>query len=153
MATLVEALEACEFETIVCTDPHSYNIFTNEYPEIDFEEFADDPMLEAPIEGYWNEDGEIAVKHYTQLVQELIAKDRLEVPARLEYAVTYHDPYHLGRYDGKFEAPRELVAATGAELHEMPRNRADSFCCGGRRTLVRPRRGTEAKRGAAPRGF
>ena len=130
-ATLVEAFEACEFETIVCTDPHSYNTFTNEYPEIDFEEFADDPMLEAPIDGHWNEDGEIAVKHYTQLVQELIAEDRLEVPTRLEYAVTYHDPCHLGRYNGEFEAPRELIAATGAELHEMPRNRADSFCCGG----------------------
>jgi len=130
-ATLVEAFEACEFETIVCTDPHSYNTFTNEYPEIDFEEFADDPVLEAPIEGHWNEDGEIAVKHYTQLVQELVAEDRLEVPARLGYAVTYHDPCHLGRYNGEFEAPRELIAATGAELHEMPRNRSDSFCCGG----------------------
>ncbi len=49
---LARVLEACEFETIVCTDPHSYNTFTNEYPEIDFEEFADDPMLEAPIEGH-----------------------------------------------------------------------------------------------------
>ncbi len=65
------------------------------------------------------------------MVQELIAEDRLEVPARLEYTVTYHDPCHLGRYNGEFEAPRELIAATGAELHEMPRNRSDSFCCGG----------------------
>ena len=130
-ATLIEAFEACEFETIVCTDPHSYNTFTNEYPEIDFDEFADDPMLEAPIEGHWNEDDEITVRHYTQLVQSLVAEDRLEIPAELSYTVTYHDPCHLGRYNGEFEAPRELIRATGADLEEMPRNRSDAFCCGG----------------------
>lgn len=31
----------------------------------------------------------------------------------------------------EFEAPRDLVRRTGASLHEMPRNRSNSFCCGG----------------------
>jgi Fe-S oxidoreductase len=126
----VAAFEDCEFETVVCTDPHSYNTIRNEYPEIDFGEFADDPMLEAPIDGYWNADGGIDVAHYTQVVEDLVGAGRLEL-GDLDRTVTYHDPCHLGRYNGEYEAPRELVRATGVELAEMPRNREDSFCCGG----------------------
>jgi len=130
-ATLVEAFQDCEFETVVCTDPHAYNTIANEYSEIDFGEFADDPMLAAPVDGYWNEDDEIDIHHYTQTVQHLVESGQLTVPATLDYTVTYHDPCHLGRYNGEFEAPRDLVRETGCELHEMPRNRKDSFCCGG----------------------
>ncbi|MFC7071864.1 (Fe-S)-binding protein [Halovenus rubra] len=128
---LIGAFENCEFETIVCTDPHSFNTITNEYSEIDFGEYADDPMMEVPVEGYWNADGSYDVKHYTQVVASLAESGTLDVPGALEYTVTYHDPCHLGRYNDVFEAPRELVVETGCDLHEMPRNRADSFCCGG----------------------
>jgi Fe-S oxidoreductase/nitrate reductase gamma subunit len=128
---LIEAFQQCEFERVVCTDPHSYNTIENEYSEIDFGEFADDPMLEAPVEGYWNENGEIDVAHYTQVVEELVETGQLAVPGSLDYTVTYHDPCHLGRYNDEYEAPRELVRETGCELVEMPRNRSDSFCCGG----------------------
>jgi len=128
-ATLVERFEDCEFEKVVCTDPHSYNTFENEYPEVDFEKFADDPMLAADVDGSW--DG-APVYHWTQAVEELVADDRLGLDGdELDYTVTYHDPCHLGRYNDEYEAPRELVRATGCELVEMPRNRADSFCCGG----------------------
>jgi Fe-S oxidoreductase len=87
-------------------------------------------MLEAPIDGYWNADGGIDVAHYTQVVEDLVGAGRLEL-GDLDRTVTYHDPCHLGRYNGEYEAPRELVRATGVELAEMPRNREDSFCCGG----------------------
>ena len=130
-AQLIGAFEDCEFETVVCTDPHSFNTITNEYPEIDFGEYADDPMMEVPLEGYWNADGSIDVAHYTQVVADLAESGALDVPAALDYTVTYHDPCHLGRYNDVFEAPRDLVGQTGCDLHEMPRNRADSFCCGG----------------------
>ena len=130
-AQLIGAFEDCEFETVVCTDPHSFNTITNEYPEIDFGEYADDPMMEVPLEEYWNADGSIDVAHYTQVVADLAESGTLDVPAALDYTVTYHDPCHLGRYNDVFEAPRDLVEQTGCDLHEMPRNRADSFCCGG----------------------
>ena len=130
--TLIDSFEACEFETIVCTDPHSYNTFANEYPEVDFEEFADDPMMEFDVEGSWNADGETDVYHWTQAVEELVGAGRLGLDGtELDYTVTYHDPCHLGRYNDEYEAPRELIRATGCDLHEMPRNRANSFCCGG----------------------
>jgi Fe-S oxidoreductase/nitrate reductase gamma subunit len=130
--TLVSSFEACDFEKIVCTDPHSYNTFLNEYPEVDFEEFADDPMMPFEREEPWNPDGEIEVYHWTQVIEELATRRALDLRGdELDYTVTYHDPCHLGRYNDEYEAPRELVRMTGCELHEMPRNRADSFCCGG----------------------
>jgi Fe-S oxidoreductase/nitrate reductase gamma subunit len=125
---MVESFEDCEFDAVVCTDPHSYNTFQNEYPEVDFEEYADDPMMEFDVESW---DG-AEVHHWTQVVEELVNDGRLGLSGdELDYTVTYHDPCHLGRYNDEYEAPRELVRATGCELVEMPRNREDSFCCGG----------------------
>ncbi|MFC7140903.1 heterodisulfide reductase-related iron-sulfur binding cluster [Halosimplex aquaticum] len=127
-ATLVDAFDECEFEKIVCTDPHAFNTFANEYPELDFQEFADDPMMEVPDENWAG----APVFHWTQVVEDLVDDGRLGLRGdELDYTVTYHDPCHLGRYNGEYEAPRELVRATGCELAEMPRNRDDSFCCGG----------------------
>jgi Fe-S oxidoreductase len=108
------AIDACEYDRIVTTDPHAYNTFKNEYPEFD-----------APA---WTAED---VFHYTQVVRELVEDGRLDVPATLDDDVTYHDPCHLGRYNGEYAAPRTLIEATGCTIHEMPRNRADSFCCGG----------------------
>lgn len=128
----VETFADCEFEKIVCTDPHSYNTIKNEYPEVDFAEFADDPMMPFDREEPWNPEGEIDVFHWTQVVEELVEAGRLGLSGdELDYTVTYHDPCHLGRYNDEYEAPRELISATGADLHEMPRSRDDSFCCGG----------------------
>jgi len=106
------AFQSCEFDEIVCTDPHSYNTFTHEYPEM-ADEF------------------DYPVSHYTEVVERLVREGRLDVPATLDRTVTYHDPCHLGRMNDVYEAPRELVRATGATLAEMPRNRSNSFCCGG----------------------
>ncbi|AJF25585.1 Fe-S oxidoreductase [Haloarcula sp. CBA1115] len=110
-----EAILDCEFQSIVTTDPHAYNTFMNEYPEFEACEWGEDDVF-----------------HYTQVVADLADAGALGLSGtELDYTVTYHDPCHLGRYNGEFEAPRDLIHATGADLHEMPRNRDDSFCCGG----------------------
>ena len=49
---------------------------------------------------------------------------------RLSYRVTYHDPCHLGRFQGEYDAPRRILELLGCTLLEMPRNRDNSFCCG-----------------------
>jgi Fe-S oxidoreductase len=111
----VGVMADCDFETVVCTDPHSYNTFTHEYPET-----AAEMGLEF----------DYPVVHYTAVLRTLVAEGRLDL-GTVDRTVTYHDPCHLGRYNGVFETPREVVRATGVDLVEMPRNRDDSFCCGG----------------------
>jgi Fe-S oxidoreductase/electron transfer flavoprotein alpha/beta subunit len=101
--------KAKPFKRIITTDPHSYNTIKNEYPAF----------------------GEIApIEHYTSVLADLLASGRLTVKKPLNKRVTFHDPCHLGRLNGGYEAPRKVLELIGCELIEMPRNRDNSFCCG-----------------------
>ncbi|MBL6931739.1 MAG: 4Fe-4S dicluster domain-containing protein [Rhodospirillales bacterium] len=112
------------FTRIITTDPHSYNTLKNEYPE-----FGD----VAPIE------------HYSSVLADLLRTGRLKVTKPLNRRVTFHDPCHLGRLNGGYEAPREVLRSIGCEIIEMPRNRDNSFCCGagGGRIWIPDQQGTE----------
>jgi Fe-S oxidoreductase len=71
------------------------------------------------------------VYHFTQYVNKLIKEKKLKFTKEIKAKVTYHDPCHLGRHGGEFEAPREVLKKIpGVELVEMPRNRMGSRCCG-----------------------
>jgi Fe-S oxidoreductase/electron transfer flavoprotein alpha/beta subunit len=98
-----------EFRRIITTDPHSYNTIKNEYPEFG---------QTRPVE------------HYSSVLADMLKSGRLKVVNPLNKKVTFHDPCHLGRLNGGYEAPREVLRAIGCEIVEMPRNRDNSFCCG-----------------------
>ncbi|MFB6134995.1 MAG: heterodisulfide reductase-related iron-sulfur binding cluster [Halanaeroarchaeum sp.] len=109
----IETLRDADFETLVTTDPHSFNTFRNEYGEF----------------GWENGD---SVQHYSQVVEDLVESGALPIDTTdLDRTVTFHDPCHLGRYNDEYEAPRAVLDSTGVTVDEMPRNKADSFCCGG----------------------
>ena len=44
--------------------------------------------------------------------------------------ITFHDPCYLGRANGEYEAPREVLSKLDAELVEMKRCKTKGLCCG-----------------------
>lgn len=108
-AANVKALAGAAFQSIVTTDPHSFNTIRNEYPDFG---------------------GRYEIQHYTTLVLKLLQEGRLKLARKLGLRVTFHDPCHLGRFNKGYEAPRDILRLLGCELVEMGRCRANSFCCG-----------------------
>ncbi len=104
-----QAFAKARFRAIVTTDPHTLNALKNEYP--------------------WN-GNRVPVKHYTEVLAELVAAGRLPLKKKLAGRVTFHDPCYLGRYNGIYEPPRRVLRALGLEVVEMPRTREHSHCCG-----------------------
>jgi Fe-S oxidoreductase len=88
---------------------------------------------------------ELQVVHHTQLLNQLVREGRLIPVNKSEKSLTYHDPCYLGRHNQVFEAPRELLNATGVTITEMPRNQERSFCCGagGGRMWMEEKLGTQ----------
>ena len=95
---------------ILVSSPHCYHTFRNEYPEfkVNFE-----------------------VVHISQYLFQLIHEGRLKPTKEYGKKVTYHDPCYLGRHNGIYDEPREVLKKIpGLELREMTESREDSLCCG-----------------------
>ncbi len=106
----IEAMNGYNVKKIVATCPHGYNILKKEYS---------------------NFGGNYEVYHHTEIIADLIAKRKISFKKPVERLFTYHDSCFLGRYNGIYEQPREILRAVpGVKLAEMERNRERSFCCG-----------------------
>ena len=110
----LDVLAQYKFKKIVTTDPHAYHCLRNEYGD-----FGSQAL-----------DG-VEVLHHTTFLNELVQQGSLKLDSFTGGTVTYHDPCYLGRYNGEYEAPRELLRSLGIEIAEMERSGFRSRCCGG----------------------
>jgi heterodisulfide reductase subunit D len=109
--TNIQVLNGYEVKRIVTTCPHCFNILKNEYPELG---------------------GNYEVLHHSQFIQNLLEEGRITVEGGQFKGkkITFHDPCYLGRANGVYEAPREVLAKLDAELTEMKRCKERGLCCG-----------------------
>lgn len=95
---------------IVATCPHCFNTLKNEYPVLG---------------------GHYEVIHHTQLLELLIKDGRIKIKEDASKpSITYHDSCYMGRVNGVYEVPRNVLEAIKVELKEMPRHGSNGLCCG-----------------------
>ncbi|MEZ5072559.1 MAG: (Fe-S)-binding protein [Bacteroidales bacterium] len=107
----IEILNGYEVQKILTCDPHAFNTFKNEYPDLG---------------------GSYEVIHHTQFLRDRIADGGLAIPAGAlsGLVLTYHDPCYLGRANKEYQAPRAVLDALSSRTREMKRNRSFALCCG-----------------------
>jgi len=105
----VESLNGYGPKKIVVNCPHCFNTIKNEFPQFG---------------------GQYEVIHAAELVQQLIASGRLQVPPEFRKKTVYHDSCYYGRFNEIYDEPRTVLAKTGADVKEMHRNKHFGMCCG-----------------------
>ena len=106
----VETLNGLGVKKIVAQCPHCLNTLKNEYPAFG---------------------GSFEVVHHTELLAGLLAQGRLQLSNGSTPRVAYHDSCYLGRYQGEYQKPRDVLRAVpGVTVLEASRNKSKSLCCG-----------------------
>ncbi len=97
--------------TVVTTCPHCFNTLKNEYPDFDLE---------------------VEVVHHTDFLLGLVAEGKLRPKNAVTGRVVYHDSCYLGRYNGVYDPPREILKnIPGVELVEPEYwTKQRGLCCG-----------------------
>ncbi len=124
--TNIEVMNAYEIKKVVTACPHCFNTLKNEYPGLG---------------------GTYEVVHHTQFLSQLLEEGRISLEGGQFKGkrITFHDPCYLGRANGVYEAPRELIRKLDAELVEMKNCKKKGLCCGagGAQMFKEPEKGNK----------
>ena len=74
--------------------------------------------------------GNYEVVHHTTFLMNLIEAGKLKLAPEKKDSIVFHDPCYLGRYNGEYDAPRNIIDMVSSERPEMKRSKDKSFCCG-----------------------
>lgn len=106
----IAAFRAYGVRKIVTIDPHAYNTFKNEYTDFGLD---------------------VEVYHHTELIWRWIREKRIRPTAVVDERIAYHDSCYIGRYNGIYDIPREILKSVpGVQLLEMERSKENAMCCG-----------------------
>jgi Fe-S oxidoreductase len=106
----IELFQKHNVKKIITLDPHAYNTFKNEYPDLGLE---------------------AEVYHHTEVLAKLLEEGRIKPTKRINERIVYHDSCYLGRYNNQYDAPRFILhSIPGVELIKMERNKENGMCCG-----------------------
>src|SRR5436309_1094916 len=105
----VESLNAAGAKKVIVNCPHCFNTIKNEFPQFG---------------------GHYEVIHAAELVAQLVAAGRLQVPPEFKKRTVYHDSCYYGRFNEIYDEPRSVLAQTGARVQEMHRHKQFGMCCG-----------------------
>ena len=107
----IESLNSHKAKKIVTHCPHCFNTLGNEYPQLG---------------------SNFEVIHSSQFIEQLVSDGKIKLnPIDEIKDITFHDPCYLGRYNGHYDGPRNLVKmSTGVEIQEAERSKENSMCCG-----------------------
>ncbi len=108
----IQVLDNYGIKKIVTACPHCFNTLKNEYPDLG---------------------GNYEVLHHSQYIQTLINEGKLKIKGGGAFKgkkITFHDSCYLGRANGEYEAPRDIIKALDADLVEMKRCKEKGLCCG-----------------------
>jgi Fe-S oxidoreductase/nitrate reductase gamma subunit len=106
----IETLDGYGVKKIITACPHCFNTLGNEYGQFG---------------------GHYEVIHHTVFIRDLLRQGRLRPRTAIRETVAYHDPCYLGRHNGMFHPPREILQILpGIRAKEMERHGQKGFCCG-----------------------
>jgi Fe-S oxidoreductase len=108
----IQTMNMYGVKKIVTTCPHCFNTLKNEYPELG---------------------GNYEVISHAIFLQQLIQDGKIKMKNGSSFKgkkITYHDSCYLGRANGIYEAPREVLQSLDADLVELKRCRTNGLCCG-----------------------